>query len=43
MKPSPSKTTNAAGGKKRGREEAARSAVGTSPPVSPPWLDLNRE
>jgi hypothetical protein len=43
MKPSPSKTTKAAGGKKRGREEAAGSAAGTSPPVSPPRPDPNRE
>jgi hypothetical protein len=43
MKPSPSKTTEAAGGKKRSREEAARSAPGKSPPVSPPRLDPNRE
>jgi hypothetical protein len=34
MKPSPSKTTKAAGGKKRAQEEAARSAVG-APSVSP--------
>jgi hypothetical protein len=43
MKPSPSKTTKAAGGKKRGREETVGSATGTSPPVSPPRPDLNRE
>jgi hypothetical protein len=43
MKPSPSKTTKAAGGKKRSREEAAGSAAGTSPPVSPPRPDPNRE
>jgi hypothetical protein len=43
MKPSPSKTMKAAGGKKRGREEAAGSVAGTSPPVSPPWPDPNRE
>jgi hypothetical protein len=43
MKPSPSKTTKAAGGKKRAHEEAAGSAVGTSPPVSPPRPDPNRE
>jgi hypothetical protein len=43
MKPSPSKTSKAAGGKKRGREEAAGSAVGTSLPVSPPRPDPNRE
>jgi hypothetical protein len=43
MKPSPSKTSKAAGGKKRAREEATRSAAGTSPPVSPPRPDPNRE
>jgi hypothetical protein len=43
MKLSPSKTTKAVGGKKRGREEAARSAAGTSPPVSPPWPDSNHK
>jgi hypothetical protein len=43
MKPSSSKTTKAAGGKKRAREEAAGSATGTSPPVSPPRPDPNRE
>jgi hypothetical protein len=36
IKPSPSKISKAAGGKKRAREEAAGSAAGTSPPVSPP-------
>jgi hypothetical protein len=43
MKPSPSKTSKAVGGKKRAREEAAGSAAGTSPPVSPPRPDPNRE
>jgi hypothetical protein len=43
MKPSPSKTAKATGGKKRAREEAAGSAAGTSPPVSPPRPDSNRE
>jgi hypothetical protein len=42
MKPSPSKTAKAASGKKRAREEAARSTAGT-PPVSPPRPDPNRE
>jgi hypothetical protein len=42
MKPSPSKTTKAAGGKKRAREEATESTAGT-PPVSPPRPDPNRE
>jgi hypothetical protein len=43
MKPSPSKTAKAAGGKKRGREEATGSVAGTSPSVSPPRPDPNRE
>jgi hypothetical protein len=43
MKPSPSKTSKAAGGKKRDREEAAGSAAGTSPSVSPPRPNPNRE
>jgi hypothetical protein len=43
MKPSPSKTTKAAAGKKRAREEAAGSAAGASPPVSPPRPYPNRE
>jgi hypothetical protein len=43
MKPSLSKITKVVGGKKRGREEATRSAAGTSPPVSPPRPDPNRE
>jgi hypothetical protein len=43
MKPSPSKAAKAASGKKRGREEAAGSAAGTSPLVSPPRPDPNRE
>jgi hypothetical protein len=43
MKPSPLKTLKAAGGKKRAREEAVGSAAGTSPPVSPPRPDPNRE
>jgi hypothetical protein len=42
MKPSPLKTTKAAGGKKRAREEATGSTAGT-PPVSPPRPDPNRE
>jgi hypothetical protein len=32
-----------AGGKKRSREEAAGSATGTSPPVSPPRPNPNQE
>jgi hypothetical protein len=43
MKPSPSKTLKAAGGKKRSREEAIASAAGTSLPVSPPRPDPNWE
>jgi hypothetical protein len=43
MKPSPSKTAKAAGGKKRSRDEAAGPAAGTSPPISPPRPDPNRE
>jgi hypothetical protein len=43
MKPSPSKTMKTTGGKKRGREEATGSTVGTSLPVSPPRPDPNRE
>jgi hypothetical protein len=43
MKPSPSKTTKSTGRKKRGHEEATGSTVGTSPPVSPPRPDPNRE
>jgi hypothetical protein len=43
MKPSPSKALKTASEKKRTHEEAARSAVGTSSPVSPPRPDPNRE
>jgi hypothetical protein len=43
MKASPSKALKTTGGKKRSREGAARSATGTSPPVSPPRPDPNRE
>jgi hypothetical protein len=43
MKPSPSKTAKATGGKKRSRDEAAGSAAGTSLPMSPPLPDPNRE
>jgi hypothetical protein len=43
MKPSPSKSMKTAGGKKRSRDEAAGSAAGAAPPMSPPRLDLNRE
>jgi hypothetical protein len=43
MKPSPSKTTKATCGKKRGHDEAAGSAAGAAPPMSPPRPDPNRE
>jgi hypothetical protein len=43
MKPSPSKSLKTAGGKKRSCEEAAGSAAGTSPPVSPPRPNPNEE
>jgi hypothetical protein len=43
MKPSPSKSLKTAGRKKRSREEAARSAAGTSPSVSPPRPNPNQE
>jgi hypothetical protein len=42
MKPSPSKTTKAAG-KKRSHDEAAESAAGAAPPMSPPRPDPNHE
>jgi hypothetical protein len=43
MKPSPSKSMKTAGGKKRSREEAAGSAEGSTPPVSPPRPNPNKE
>jgi hypothetical protein len=43
MKPSPSKTAKAAGGKKRSRDEAAESAAGAAPPMSPLRPDPNCE
>jgi hypothetical protein len=43
MKPSPSKSLKTAGGKKRSREEAAGSAAGSTPPVSPPRPNPNQE
>jgi hypothetical protein len=43
MKPSPSKSLKTAGEKKRSREEAARSAAGSSPPVSPTHPNPNLE
>jgi hypothetical protein len=43
MKPSPSKSLKTAGGKKRSRVEAAGSAAVSTPPVSPPRLNPNKE
>jgi hypothetical protein len=43
MKPSPSKSMKSAAGKKRSREEAAGSAGGSTPPVSPPLPNPNKE
>jgi hypothetical protein len=43
MKPSPSKSMKTAGGKKRSREEAAGSAAGSTPLVSPPRPNPNKE
>jgi hypothetical protein len=43
MKPSPSKSMKTAGGKKRSREEAAGSVGGSTPLVSPPRLNANKE
>jgi hypothetical protein len=43
MKPSPSKCMKTAGGKKRSREEAAETARGSTPPVSPPRPNPNKE
>jgi hypothetical protein len=43
MNPSPSKSLKTAGGKKRSREEAAGSAAGSMPPVSPPRPNPNKE
>jgi hypothetical protein len=43
MKPSPSKSLKTAGGKKRSQEEAAVSAAGSMPPVSPPRPNPNKE
>jgi hypothetical protein len=43
MKPSPSKSMKTAVGKKRSREEAAGSAGGSTPPVSPPRPNPNKE
>jgi hypothetical protein len=43
LKPSPSKSLKTAGGKKRSQEEAAGSAAGSSPSVSPPRPNHNQE
>jgi hypothetical protein len=43
MKPSPSKCVKTADGKKRTREEAAGSAEGSTPPVSPPRPNPNKD
>jgi hypothetical protein len=43
MKPSRSKSMKTAGGKKRSREEAAGSAEGSTPLVSPPRPNPNKE
>jgi hypothetical protein len=43
MKPSPSKSMKTVGGKKRSREEAAGSVGGSTPPVSPPRPNPNKE
>jgi hypothetical protein len=43
MKPSPSKSMKTTGGKKRSQEEAAGSAAGSTPPVSPPRPNPNKE
>jgi hypothetical protein len=43
MKPSPSKSMKTTIGKKRSREEATGSAEGSTPPVSPPRPNPNKE
>jgi hypothetical protein len=43
MKPSPSKSMKTTDGKKRSWEEAAGSTVGSTPPVSPPRPNPNKE
>jgi hypothetical protein len=43
MKPSPSRSMKTTGGKKRSREEAAGSAGGSTPPVSPPCPNPDKE
>jgi hypothetical protein len=43
MKPSPSKSLKTAGGKKSFREEAAESTTGSTPSVSPPCPNPNKE
>jgi hypothetical protein len=43
MKPSPSKSMKTADRKKRSRKEATGSAAGSTPPVSPPRPNPNKE
>jgi hypothetical protein len=43
MKPSPPKSMKTAGGKKRSREEDVGAAGGSTPPVSPPCPNPNKE
>jgi hypothetical protein len=43
MKPSPSKSMKSSAGKKRSREVEAGSAGGSTPPVSPPRPNPNKE
>jgi hypothetical protein len=43
MKASPSKSMKTGGGKKRSRDEAARSAQGSTLPTSPPRPNPNKE
>jgi hypothetical protein len=43
MKPSPSKSMKTVGGKKRSREEADGFTEGSTPPVSPPRPNPNKE
>jgi hypothetical protein len=43
MKPSPSKSMKTTRGKKRSREDAAGSAAGSTPPMSPSRANPNKE
>jgi hypothetical protein len=43
MKPSPSKSMKTASGKKRSRDEATGSVAGSTPQVSPPRPNPNKE